>query len=61
MVADCVDDRGGTGRLRLDVGPTAGGQMPFISGHSIQQPGGDMGWDGGGGLLGKGGGEGEDD
>lgn len=36
VVADRVDDRGGAGRLRLDVGPTAGGQVPVISGHSIQ-------------------------
>lgn len=40
MVANRVDDRGGTGRLRLDVGPTTGGYVPVISCHSIQQPGG---------------------
>lgn len=38
VVADRVDDRGGTGRLRLDVGPAAGGDVPVISCHSIQQP-----------------------
>lgn len=39
VVANRVDDRGGAGRLRLDVGPTTGGKVPVISGHSIQQPG----------------------
>lgn len=42
VVANRVDDRGGTGRLRLDVGPTTGGYVPVISCHSIQQPGGGM-------------------
>lgn len=40
VVADRVDDGGGARRLSLDVGATAGGQMPVICGHSIQQPGG---------------------
>lgn len=39
VVADRVDDRGGAGRLCLDVGPAAGGQVPVIGSHSIQQPG----------------------
>lgn len=50
VVADRVDDRGRAGRLRLDVGPTTGGQVPVISGHSIQQPvGGGGRREGGGG------------
>lgn len=43
VVADRVDDRGGTGRLCLDVGPTTGGDVPVISCHSIQQPAGEGG------------------
>lgn len=43
VVADGVDDRRRTGWLCLDVGPTAGGQMPFISSHSVQQPGREIG------------------
>lgn len=48
-MADSVDDRGGTGRLCLDVGPATGGDVPVISCHSIQQPAG-----GGGSGRGRG-------
>lgn len=37
-VAGCVHQRGRTGRLCLYVWATAGGQVPLLSGHPVQQP-----------------------
>lgn len=40
VVADGVDARGWAGGLGLDEGPTAGGEVPLLRGHSAEQPAG---------------------
>lgn len=40
VVADGVDARRWAGGLRLDEGPTAGGEVPLLRGHSAEQPAG---------------------
>lgn len=38
VVADGVDARRRAGGLSLDEGPTAGGEVPLLRGHSAKQP-----------------------
>lgn len=40
VVADGVNAGGWAGRLGLDEGPTAGGEVPLLRGHSAEQPAG---------------------
>lgn len=40
VVADGINARGWAGGLGLDEGPTAGGEVPLLRGHSAKQPAG---------------------